>query len=300
MSLRKCHGTERLPFQRCVDSPYLEGEGPTLPTLPPNIELPIVNDQIMMGGDEGGIEDTPITQVKRSLGDWYISFWKKLNEIGIIPPSVECKIPSNKSERYSCWSNMQDSRENGRRFTALFVCPLTGEKFLSGKLANEEDWTVNHMYYDETSNLLISNIRFGNNDINPNEGDGVNLPRVDLVWYTTKSKAEEAAAGRALDCLRHRAAVYTGDETYQRNLCCTDEPYLQNEAPGAWNEISDSVVAAEDMIYHRNNVVERSYVSFWTVLEEERITSQFNVDDFHSLPGDNDDEWRRSYRQGRT
>jgi len=109
---------------------------------------------------------------------------------------------------YSSWANMLDG-EGQRRFTGLFVCPLTGEKFASGKLVNDGCWTEDHMYYDEERGLLLSNIRFRRDD---EEDDCAvwsdTLHRVDLVWYRTKRKAEEAAAARALDCLRRRATSY--------------------------------------------------------------------------------------------
>jgi len=305
MSLRMCHGTERTPYIRCVDPPYLKGEGPPLPTLPPDVKLPIVDvDAAIMAGNS----IAPSTNTKRALVEWYISFWKDMDEVGLtILPDVERRIPNN-PECYSCWSNMMMDGK-GRRFTGLFVCPLTGEKFLSGKLVHDDnnDWTEDHMFYHNDRELLLSKLRFGG-DGDAEEEDGCAdddiFPRVDLVWYATKSKAMEAAAGRALDCLGHRASVHAGDDvcTMIDERCCAEEPFLRNESPSCWNGIDcDSVAAAEDMVYESATRLKPVYVVFGALPEDERITARFDVEDFHSLVGksNSDDVWRERYRDQR-
>lgn len=74
-------------------------------------------------------------------------------------------------------------------FTSIFVCPRSGEIFLSGSLLNTD---------------------LG--------GDQV-IVRGNLAWYKTKANSQFAAAGRALDCFHVR------EEKAVEEIFCDDVPY---------------------------------------------------------------------------
>jgi hypothetical protein len=61
LSVRRCHGINRRPFQRCRDEPYrLNTEAPVLPDLPPGIQLPNVE------ANDGSWDSSP----KAALNEW--------------------------------------------------------------------------------------------------------------------------------------------------------------------------------------------------------------------------------------
>ena len=72
-------------------------------------------------------------------------------------------------------------------FTSVFVCPETGECFLSGDLL---------------------------------QGDFVQ-DREGMKWYKKKATAEFAAAGRAEDCLRFRSGDSHGGDQF-----CAEDPTI--------------------------------------------------------------------------
>lgn len=287
MALRRCHGTEKWFIPRCEDLPYLVGNAPLLPKLPKNVKLPII-----MQGD--GVT------VKQDLVNWYLSFWRKMNTLWPVPSDVEPITPE--CSCYTSWSNMRDSVN--RRFTATYVCPLTGEKYLSGTLNHVGDQTIDHMFYDPVRHLLLSNLRSPAAVQGKAEGEDCAeshpLFKIDLVWYSSKKRAENAAAARALDCLRHRASAY-GMDGASGGLCCAEEPYLRGEAPGGWRDISEAAKAAEEMIYDGATPLEPYYVPFAVVPESERITTKFHVSDFHSLveTSHDNEEWRKRHQDAR-
>lgn len=85
-------------------------------------------------------------------------------------------------------------------FTSLFVCPITGECFLSG------------------------NINFGDND------DGV-LTMKRMTWYTSNKAAEFAAVGRAEDNFAFRDTANTTDDNGRSNFCSDGTYYRDEDAP---------------------------------------------------------------------
>lgn len=90
MSLRKCHGTDKDPSQRCEDAPYLVGHEPDLSFLPADVVLPTT---IATEGDP--TESDPLsTEPKRALVEWFKYFWMRLKAFGTLPISLECRLPS--------------------------------------------------------------------------------------------------------------------------------------------------------------------------------------------------------------
>mmetsp|Transcript_21305 Transcript_21305/g.38564 ORF Transcript_21305/g.38564 Transcript_21305/m.38564 type:complete len:443 (+) Transcript_21305:146-1474(+) len=283
-SLRRCHGTEKAPFQRCLDSPYLSspaGNAPKLPELSSGVVLPTPFSQ----GNEGVHAASP---PKQALNDWYISFTKKLDIVGIV-----VEEPANESgprnECYSCWSNNLYSPNT--LFTAIFTCHLTGERFKSGKVFGEEDaYKEDYWYYDRRESVLIPRGGKTNGEDDACESDGVDaclgLQRINFVWYKTKKEATAAAAGHAVDCLRHRDSPH---DAIPGNRYCKESPYTFDNAPEIWKLVSESVQRVGGVV--------------WVSLPHDyRLTTRFGVPDLHSLLVENHDEdyyWRDRYRERR-
>ncbi|KAL9188638.1 hypothetical protein ACHAXT_007016 [Thalassiosira profunda] len=190
-SLRRCTGTEKEPYQRCKDAPHLPSD--VMPKgLPSGVVLPTPHPI-----EDGAVEETearPDSLTRRALHQWYLSFARKLVTIGI-----ELEMPINESgphaDNYDCLS-MRDGHNN--LFTAIFTCNFTGERFASGKLVGKEgEYSTSHWYYNAGDQILF------NTDSSDAE-ERLGLQKVNLVWYRTKKDAEDAAAGRAIDCLRFR------------------------------------------------------------------------------------------------
>ena len=214
--------------------------------------------------------------------------------MGSFPSDAKRKPPVG--QNYSAWSNMRDPVH--RRFTAVYVCPFTGEKYLSGTLQGVDDPTSDHMFYDPARQLLLSNLR-GSATAQEEAGGGGGAAspppsKIDLVWYRSKKRAEEAAAGRALDCLRHRAAARDMDGA-SGGRYCAEEPYLRDEAPGGWQDISEAAKAAEEMLYDGATPLKPYNVPFALVPEGERLT------DFYSIAEmlHENEEWRKRHQDAR-
>jgi hypothetical protein len=58
--------------------------------------------------------------------------------------------------------------------------------------------------------------------------------RINLIWYKTKKEAIDAAAGRAVDCFRHRSS---DDRSHQRY--CSEIPYTIENSPVVWKSVSE-------------------------------------------------------------
>ena len=139
-SLRKCHETEMKPFQRCEDMPYLKGCAPDLPSLPDGISLPTLVHELPIQ------QTMPPLPPKRALNDWYLKYGKQLLEIGAIPRAEANFTPGK--EFYSSWSNYK--KGSNTRYTAVFTCPWTGERFASGGILGEED------KFSEVMNIFVT------------------------------------------------------------------------------------------------------------------------------------------------
>ena len=88
-SLRRCHGTDKEPWQRCVDSPYLSTDQPNLPDLPHNVVLPTLT---LSEQEESTNQPKP---VKQALIEWYRYFAKRLEYVGIVwdVGRIDCAVP---------------------------------------------------------------------------------------------------------------------------------------------------------------------------------------------------------------
>ena len=139
--------------------------------------------------------------------------------------NFSCTITTGNPDE-SCFTTWPNSVEqnNAMLWTSVLTCQLTGEKFPSGKLRGKEgSYAVDYMLYDPESNFLVSHCSDSEND---------ELVRIDLVWYKTKSEAENAAAARAVDCLRFR---YPSGHPSDNVRYCEEEPYLAEYTSKSWN-----------------------------------------------------------------
>jgi len=280
-SLRRCDGTEKAPWIRCLDSPYLAGNDPKLPDLPPGVVLPVALSQ----SNEGVHVASP---PKKALYDWYLSFSKKLENVGIFMDEPANEIgPTNES--YNFWTNNLDSPDT--LFTAIFTCHLTGERFASGSVIGEENtYKEDFWYFDHRECMLIPRGAIINEDDDQCDSNGIGeclgLRRINFVWYKTKKKAMAAAAARAVDCFGHRDSL---DDTMSDNRYCKEIPYTIENAPELWKLVSESVRGVD------------SGDDWASLPHDERLTSRFDVPDLHSLlEGERSEEyWRAKYRESR-
>lgn len=274
LSLRRCHGTEKTHWQRCSDSPYLsDEEAPLLPELPLGVVLPIP-PRISPGEPH---EHADVLHPKQALVQYYVSFIKSLEMRGIC-----LEYPANesgpKSEWYSCWPNMNDSTNT--MWTAIFTCRLSGERFPSGRLHGREDAYKTDCWYYDSSRCMI----FPRENMEVEDFHESNYDRVEFIWYRTKKEAINAAAGRALDCLRHRDS---GSTLSFVRYCC-ELPYTVDETPEIWKRVC---------------ITARGVCGIdWPSLPlEDRQTTHFGVSDLHCLLKEEqgDDNWRTRYKDKR-
>ena len=111
------------------------------------------------------------------------------------------------NDDYICWSNQ--GRPHELKFTAVFVCPISGEVFPSGRAGDP---------------------RFYVAEVDPNPyGFGA-----ETIWYTKKVLAEHGAAARCLDCLVFREAMQGpggAEAALKLERVAAEPPYLASEAP---------------------------------------------------------------------
>lgn len=290
-SLRRCHGTDIEPGQRCVDAPYLTAEEAPPFNLPDGVTLPEMfpifattppgNAATQLGGS---IDGPPLRAVsphpssseteakspalppnpiggdihgkppRKALHDWYDVYWRRA--------SLSMRLPVK--TLYVSWPNVLPC---GERFTAVFTCPWTGERFASGKMVGEED------DYIEEKGLL---------------GEDHEALPVNLVWYKTKKLAENAAAGRAYDCLIHRDTCVPepNPPTY-----CSEFPYLVDAVPSDWDDASRNVTR---VFWHDRQSKNEFRVTDWPEVKEERLPIQFRI-----LADGENDKWRAGYTKSR-
>ena len=269
-SLRRCYGTEKTHWQRCIDSPYLIAEeAPMLPALPPGAVLPTLSS--VSQGEQNELND--VVHPKQALVQYYVSFIKSLENIGICSKYAKNEMGPS-SEWFSCWPNMKDNQNT--LWTAIFTCKLTGERFPSGSLHGRGE---NNCWFYESSRCMIVPRENIENDFHE-----CNFDRVDLVWYRTKKDAINAAAGRALDCLRHRDS----NRAYSSVRYCCELPYTIDETPEVWKRVCQCA----------RGVVGMDWPS---IPLEDRLTTHFGVTDLHCLLNDehDDDYWRSRYKERR-
>ncbi|KAL7514931.1 hypothetical protein ACHAXN_013065 [Cyclotella atomus] len=270
LSVRRCHGINRRPFQRCRDEPYrLNTEAPVLPDLPPGIQLPNVE------ANDGSWDSSP----KAALNEWYQHFQKRLREMG---GTLTMDSPEQKT--YASWNNIVANR----LFTSVFTCPMTGERFASGTLADKQYDKV-PMYYDSDRKLLKFNIEFDEDEeIEPT------VHKLDFIWYKTKKDAEDAAAARALDCLRFRYPA--SHSSANQKKYCMEEPYTTDSIPEPWDKVSDTVTQVHQFEITKNGEIIPKH-ALWPILPSE---SKIPEDVLKSVFDQDMDELLRAYKHQRT
>jgi hypothetical protein len=112
------------------------------------------------------------------------------------------KLPSRfilKDESFFTWPSKELKRQNGATFlfTAMFVCPLTLERYPAGRIGNPKDYKV--------------------------DSNGT-------VWYARKKMAVDGVSARVISCLHHRGQG-RGRSSRQPIQLGKDIPYLQGEGP---------------------------------------------------------------------
>jgi hypothetical protein len=263
-SLRRCHGTDKSPWRRCEECPYLSPEdAPQLPALPPNVALPRPSREV---------EGHDVASPKLALVECYASFFETLKLVGfrMNDPADEF-VPGKNS--YRTWG----MNTRPEYWTALFTCHLSGERFQCGKLiGGEGTYKEDYMYFDQDHRILVPRGIV--------EGASINVDdfiRVDLIWYKTKKEAIDAAAGRAVDCFRLRSSYNDSHRRY-----CSEIPYTIKNSPAVWKSVSEHALRAfggEE----------------WPLVPyDERFTTQFDVLDIHSLL-ESEHDWRKRYRKTR-
>ncbi|GFH45814.1 predicted protein [Chaetoceros tenuissimus] len=118
-----------------------------------------------------------------------------------------------------CFVTWEDvnSASNGTRFTSVFIEPLTLEKFMSGK------WVCTSYTTSLEPSLTCSCYTHQTPTL------------VEVVWFSSKRDAEQAAAAKFLDCSYFR-------DGKSLNLC-RDDPYeaIQNGVPLSHRPFPSSV-----------------------------------------------------------
>lgn len=97
------------------------------------------------------------------------------------------------NECYITWNNGGMPHE--LRFTSVFVCPLSGELFLSGRYGDPESYDID--------------------------------PVTNIVWYKSKKTAEHGAASRAFDCQSYRQHFCTSASNTNSAHLGSEKPYLE-------------------------------------------------------------------------
>ncbi len=156
-AFRECHGTKDLPMLRCHDEPYLKGKAPPLPEPPNGITL--INSLLHIeekcskhGNDQSNTTSEPLEAItakntadspKGTLHKWYTDYWRRVSKSLFVAShsSLTSRVPDKNS--FTTWSNLKFNAAE-RRFTSVFTCPWTGERFLSGKLIGD-----GHEYFEE-------------------------------------------------------------------------------------------------------------------------------------------------------
>ena len=95
---------------------------------------------------------------------------------------------------FSTWNN--NFRDGNKRFTSVYSCPLTGERFASGIISSGTCETDFMYYFSDLKQLKFKQM------FDEDVEDNIKIYKVYFVWYKSKKEAENAAAARAIDCFR--------------------------------------------------------------------------------------------------
>ena len=73
------------------------------------------------------------------LNNWYNAYWHRINSAAFKLAHPAEKKRSPQKEHFSTWSNLQvQGNIKIKLFTSVYVCPWSGERFLSGKLIDKQ------------------------------------------------------------------------------------------------------------------------------------------------------------------
>ena len=278
---------------RCQDMPYLKDNAPTLPPLPDGVVLPTTVLKIS-GKPKGDEKKSPAFQFqktkaavnndandspKNALIKWYEEYWRRINKTSftLSHTSVTRRLPGK--DYFATWSSLGAKGKHPiQLFTSVFVCPWTGERFLSGKLAGRQ-------------------LEYLERDFDFGEQGAKNVETKTLVWYRklmrsfcsqtastntimvffitgTKRDAENSAAGRALDCLRHRAISKSSVTVVKSTKYCTDVPYGTNGFDVAPQDITQKLTGVLQVYTKMNRPI--VFKLPWKVVPlEERIPIRY-------------------------
>lgn len=167
-------------------------------------------------------------------------------------------------------------------YSAIFTCHLSGERFQSGKMIGKEGTYKEEyiMSFDKQARMLIPEKTTCQSEVDL-------IVKINVIWYRTKKEAVDAAAGRAVDCLRHRLAQLkpTADAQNPQRYCI-ESPYAIDDTPKAWKAVSESALRAVGG-------------DLWpSVPHEHRFTTLFDIRDIHSLL-ESERDWAASYKAAR-
>ena len=95
-----------------------------------------------------------------------------MSTFGNMPPSLDGRKPDE--ECYSSWSN-HELHQADKRFTAAFTCPLTGERFASGKLVGSEG---------KCTEQEVELVGYKDVDIEGKKKKEETTYVVNLIWYS--------------------------------------------------------------------------------------------------------------------
>jgi hypothetical protein len=136
------------------------------------------------------------------------------------------------------------------RFTAVFTCPLSGNKFHSGQWHG-----IDESEYSTTTTTSDSD--------SADEGSA-NTGVATVVWYYKKNDAKHAAAARALDCLNYMLEQEEGGMNYYGY--CKEVPAvppLPFPSPGDQNEHFTCNMDYNTGITMQNNKNPVAFVTDW-------------------------------------
>lgn len=132
---------------RCLDAAYVKGNGPSLPILLEGVNLPTATlnvqkqpsstTKIALNPVQKNVAtDGSPTQV---LKNWYSAYWRIINTAAFRLAHPKEKMRQSLKDHFSTWTNLQiQAKTTIKLFTSVFVCPWSGERFLSGKLLDKQ------------------------------------------------------------------------------------------------------------------------------------------------------------------
>lgn len=218
---RDSNGSNDKQRLQCLDAPYLQGKAPPLLSLPDGLTLPTSALDVKKTSSSDrtagphpatikAVENGPPSHV---LTNWYSAYWRRISKgsFKLAHPTEKARLPDSK-DSFATWSNLQiRDKATIKLYTSVFVCPWTGERFLSGKLVDKQ-----MQYMEKNFELGV-------------QGSEEGVETRKLVWYRTKKDAINAAAGRALDSFQFRFLSNNAVPILNTPRYCVEPPDGYNE-----------------------------------------------------------------------